>query len=347
MSFVSLLPWWLLALIGAALIIFCLYLAVRRRPERRAWFRRGAMVLLLTLAFLRPGVGGVDASSAASQLDVFFVVDTTSSVVAQDFGTGEPRLSGVKADLKAIAAKLPGASFSLIGFAQEAKVLVPLTSDGNALTNSIDGLSPEVTAYSRGSSVTVAAKSLAARLAAAKKSRPDRARLVYYFGDGEQTAASTPEPFHLADGLVSGGAVLGYGTAAGGTMKINSGLGQGLGPGYIQDYARGADAVSKIDENMLRAIAGQLGVGYVHRNAGEGIDPALAGVQPGALRIDGQSPVRAQFELYWIFGLGILALAAWELFALTRQMRRLMPSSMDKSQKPKEPQKPQNTGAAS
>jgi len=325
MSFAPWFPWWVILLAGSGLLVCCLWLAFRERGRRISWLRRGAMVLLLALAFLRPGVGGADASSAATQLDVFFVVDTTSSVVAQDFGDGQPRLTGVKADITSIAAKLPGASFSLIGFAQDARVLVPLTSDANALTNSVDGLSPEITVYSRGSSVTVAAKSLAARLEAAKRAHPDRARVVYYLGDGEQTAATAPAPFDLPEGLVSGGAVLGYGTSAGGRMLVNSGFGNGLGPGYIQDYSTGSDAVSKIDENMLRSIAQQLRVGYVHRAAGDGIDAAMTGVQPGVLRIDGQSQVRAQFELTWIFGLGLTALAGWELFGAGRELRRLAP----------------------
>lgn len=336
MSFAPWFPWWSVLLVGAPLLGLCLWLAIRRDADRAGsgqmgksgrigWFRRAAMVLLLTMAFLRPGVGGVDASSAASQLDVFFVADTTSSVVAQDFGNGQPRLAGVQSDINAITEKLPGASFSLIGFAQDARVLVPLTSDVNALANSVAALGPEITVYSRGSSVTVAATTLVDRLAAAKKSHPDRARVVYYLGDGEQTAAKPPAPFDLPEGLVSGGAVLGYGTSTGGKMKVNSGFGNGLGPGYIQDYSTGADAVSMIDENMLRNIAQQLDVGYLPRNAGDGIAPAISAVQPGALTINGQSAARAQFELYWIFGLGLAGLAGWELFALMREIRRLRP----------------------
>lgn len=323
MSFAPILPWWFLTLLGLAAVVVGLWFGLGKRRERVAWFRRTGIAVLLVLAFLRPGLGGVDARSASSQLDVFFVVDTTSSIMAEDYGKGQPRLAGVQADLNAIAEKLPGAYFSLISFAKDASVVLPLTNDTNALANSVSALRPEVTAYSRGSSVTVAAKTLSTRLAAAKQAHPTRARVVYYLGDGEQTAAAAPAPFDVAPGLISGGAVLGYGTATGGKMKVNTGL--GLGPGYIQDYSKGGDAISKVDERLLATLGQQLGVGYVHRNAGDGIGAAMTGVQPGALKIDGQSSARAQFELYWVLSLGVVILAGWELFASLKDLRRMMP----------------------
>ena len=49
-----------------------------------------------------------------------------------------------------------------------------------------------MTAYSKGSSVTAAGKLLTERLRAARDSHPERPRLVYYLGDGEQTSAAAP-----------------------------------------------------------------------------------------------------------------------------------------------------------
>lgn len=326
MSFSPVIFWWLLLPLGLAGTAACLWLAVRGN-ERLPWLRRAALALLLTVTLLRPGVGSTDLSAASAQLDVIFVADTTSSVMAEDYGQGKPRLDGMKADMLAIANKLPGAHLSLISFDQEAVVRLPLTSDQNAFDNATEILGPEITMYSRGSSVTAAAKTLRSRLEAAQKSHPDRARVVFYLGDGEQTASTAAQPFDIPQGLISGGAVLGYGTAAGGRMKQNSGFGAAPGPGYIQDNSEGGqgDAISKIDEKMLNQIAQQLNVKYLHRQAGDGVDGALAGVSGAAMKVDGSSSAQAQYELYWIFGLGVLGLAGWELFDTLRQWRQIRP----------------------
>src|SRR5690606_39283043 len=60
-------------------------------------------------------------------------------------------------------------------------------------------------------------------LRAATKSSPDRSRMVFYLGDGEQTSSGEPESFKGGAKYVDGGAVLGYGTAEGGPMKKTTG----------------------------------------------------------------------------------------------------------------------------
>ncbi|WP_394938125.1 VWA domain-containing protein [Psychromicrobium sp. YIM B11713] len=325
MSFAPVIFWWLLLPLGLLLVAVCVCLAWRG-AERIPWLRRAGLALLLTVSLLRPGVGSADLSAASAQLDVFFLADTTSSVMAEDYAQSKPRLEGMKADMLAIANKLPGAHLSLISFDQDAVVRLPVTSDQNAFENAVEILGPEITMYSRGSSVTVAAKTLLSRLQAAQKAHPERARVVFYLGDGEQTASTAPQPFQISQGLISGGGVLGYGTAAGGRMKQNSGFGADPGPGYIQDNSSGGDAISKIDEKMLNQIAQQLGVPYQHRFAGDGVDGLLSPAAGAASKLEGTSSSRAQYELYWVFGLGALALAGWELFDTLRQWRQLRPS---------------------
>ena len=82
---------------------------------------------------------------------------------------------------------------------------------------------------------------------------------MYYLGDGEQTSGKAPEPMRVDAGLVNGGAVLGYGTAAG---RPDEGETPDYASGrrrtdYIQDRSggNGRDAVSRIDEDALQEIA--------------------------------------------------------------------------------------------
>lgn len=341
MTLQPILPWWILVPLMAAavfLLVWSLVHAVRRRSVHgrdalRGWLFRGALVLLVLGAALRPGIPGGTAQAAASDVNVFFVVDTTSSIVAEDYGDSSPRLDGVRQDIRAIAAELAGARFSVITFDANAAVRMPLTTDATALETMVAVLEPEVTDYSKGSSVTAASTRLAERLRAARESHPERPRIVYYLGDGEQTSGKEPEPLRMDGGLVDGGAVLGYGTPEGGRMKVNSGLGAGKeassDQGYIQDRSAGSakDAVSVIDEDRLREIAGQLGVPYVHRSAGDALAPMMEKAGPGTLkRAEGHEGLGGRTELYWIMAAGAFLLALRETVLVLRQWRQLRPA---------------------
>lgn len=335
MTLQPILPWWVMVPLIAAALLFVGWRLVhsareRAADRRREWLLTSALVLLLLAAALRPGVPGGSSQAATADVNVFFVVDTSSSIVAEDHGDGSLRLDGVRQDIMAIAGELAGARFSLLTFDSGAVVRMPLTTDTTALETSVSVLQPQVTAFSKGSSVTAAGTLMAERLRAARNSHPERPRLVYYLGDGEHTSAKAPEPLRLDGGLVDGGAVLGYGTAKGGRMKENTGRrsGQDAGAGYIQDRTSGTgnDALSVIDEGRLQGIAGQLGVPYVHRSAGDPVAAMMQAADPGDFEgaaADGD--VGGRTELYWLLAAGAFLLALRETFLVLRQWRQLGP----------------------
>ncbi|MCU1517633.1 MAG: hypothetical protein JWQ75_2354 [Pseudarthrobacter sp.] len=331
MTLQPILPWWLMACLIVTAVAFLGWrlLVASRQPagtRRREWLFRSALVLLLLAAALRPGVPGGSAQAATADVNVFFVADTSSSIVAEDYGNGSPRLDGVRQDIRAIAGELAGARFTLLTFDSSAVVRMPLSTDTTALDTAVAVLEPQVTAFSKGSSVTAAGKLLAERLSAARDSHPERPRLVFYLGDGEQTSAAAPEAMKLDGGLVNGGAVLGYGTAAGGRMKENTGQRSGAGAGYIQDRTSGSsrDALSVIDEGRLQGIAGQLGVPYVHRSAGDAVAPMMQAADPGELqRASNEEGLDGRTELYWIFASGAFLLGLREASLVLRQWRQL------------------------
>jgi len=331
MTLHPILPWWLLLpVVTAVLVLLGRRILLQRRQGMRSEVRRALLVLLLFAAALRPGLPGGSAATATADLNVFFVVDTTSSMVAEDYGNSEPRLKGVRQDIMAIAQELPGARFSVITFDTKGHVRMPLTTDTSALETLTAILQPQVTAYAKGSSITAARGVLAERLAAARESHPERPRLVFYLGDGEQTAGKEPEPLQLEDRLVAGGAVLGYGTPGGGRMRENTGLDFDADAPYIQDSSGKAtrDALSVIDEGRLRGIAAQLEVPYVHRAEGDPVPPMLQQARPGALErtiVDGSLAGRT--ELYWLFAAGAFVLGLAEAVLIMRQFRELRPAS--------------------
>lgn len=294
--------------------------------HRGTWRLTAAAGLLFVVA-LRPGLPGPAEQARAANLSVYFVVDTTTSIVAEDYGSGHTRLDGVRADILAVSAQLPGARYSVLTFDADTRVRLPLTTDTTALETAVETLAPQPSEFSHGSSVTQARDRLAALLARSAASHPDRGRLVFYLGDGEQTAATEPEPFALAPGLVQGGGVLGYGTEHGGRMVTTLSR-YGAEVGYVKDPRTGADAISVIDERQLRDIAEQLGVPYTRRSDGDPIAPVVSGIDLDRFGHDTLSPqarLQGREELSWVGLLGVAVIGSWELGKAVTAVRAARP----------------------
>lgn len=314
LSFLPIAPWPILLLLAAFAAALIWWPAGRRERTETDWARgrRSAVVLLLLLAATRPALPGTDVRVDASSVDVYFVVDTTTSSMARDYAGSEPRLAGMRTDLKGVAAQLPGARFTVLTFDLDTTTRLPLTSDATALDAAADTLRAETSRWSRGSSVTVARTDLAAALQRGQATHPDRARLVFYLGDGEQTAETEPQPFEFPGGLVNGGAVLGYGTTAGGPMATTGNLSEG----DVVDPSTGRPAISTIDEKQLAQIADQLGVPYLHRQSddgGQAIVDAVHLTQLGSVSGAEQIELGGRTELYWVLLLTVALVGAVEL----------------------------------
>lgn len=307
----------LLALLCAVPAFFVIR-ALVRGPRRGLWALRLGMIVVVFAMLLRPGIPGGTSQTLATDTDVVIVVDTTASIVAEDWAGDRPRIDGVRADVQAIVDEYPGARFALISFDAAAQLRLPLTTDATALMSSLDVMRPEVTDQSRGSSIGIANRMLADTLSAAAKASPERARMVFYLGDGEQTASREPESFASSAKYVDGGAVLGYGTAEGGPMKKTTGAGAAVG-GYIE--YQGSPAMSVIDEDNLRQVSEQLGVEYQHRAADAGIELPEAPSSTTDYAASGE--VGNVIELYWISALGLIALLAVEVALATMSIVRL------------------------
>lgn len=284
---------------------------------RTLWMLRVLLVIACFALALRPGIPGASTSQTlAANTDIVFVVDSTASIVAEDWADGKPRLDGVREDIAAIVANYPGARFALITFDASAQLRLPYTTDATALITALNVLRPEVTSQSRGSSIGIAHRMLQSTLQGAANSPSERSRMVFYFGDGEQTTAGMPESFAASASLTDAGVVFGYGTDEGGPMRITNVTNSG-GVEYIE-YA-GSRAMSVIDEQALRGIAADLGIDYQRRSAGTAMDLPVA--PTSTLSTAGST--RDVAELYWIAAIVIALLLAFELARSAAQMIRL------------------------
>jgi Ca-activated chloride channel family protein len=288
------------------------------RRGRVVWAMRTLFVLACVAMLLRPGITGGQAETYATEADVFIVVDASASIVAEDWADGKTRLDGVREDVEAIADKYPGARFSLITFDSTTSVRLPLTTDTTALGAAMATLGPEVTNRSRGSSITQANGVLRELLQAAANSGQDRARLVFYMGDGEQTSNTEPGSFLSSAEYVGSGLVLGYGTEQGGPMRVTDADPEVQSEDYIE--YQGEPAISVFDQPNLERIAGQLGVAFVHRSADEALKLPET---PKTTTQNATGEIGTVIELYWIpAGIAVLLLA-FELANVTAMATRL------------------------
>ncbi len=309
----------LLLLLFAPVAALAVIALVKNPTARALWAMRIVMLAAVFVMLLRPGIPGGATQTLATDTDIVLVVDTTASIVAEDWADGQPRLDGVREDVQRIVEEYPGARFALITFAASADLRMPLTTDTTSLISSLEVLRPEVTSQSRGSSIGIAASLLRETLSNAAENSDDRSRMVFYFGDGEQTVSSAPEPFDGSADLTDAGAVFGYGTAEGGPMKLNTGGVDGADGGYIE--YQGSNAMSVIDEQNLETIAQQLGVEYQHRTADA--EPDLPAAPTTTVGYSESGSVGNVIELYWIAALVVIALLAVELARASMLIARL------------------------
>ncbi|QTE28119.1 VWA domain-containing protein [Pengzhenrongella sicca] len=309
---------------------------------RLAWIRRAALVAVVAVIGLCPATATSQEDAAGVDVEMFFVVDRTGSMAAEDWGTGVAdadadvaaatagdgelaaggtRLDGARADVVSLVADVPGARYSVLTFDSQASRQLPLTSDARAVGTWAQTVRQEITAYSQGSLTDRPLAALRSALAGAADRNPSHVRLVFFLSDGEQTADGEPASYADLAPLVDGGAVLGYGTEAGGRMRSYDGAFV-LDPDapYIQDGE--SDALSRLDEATLQATADQLGVAYVHRTGPAETASIVAGVDPDQLAADGRRDVTTYSDLTWPFAaLAVVLLAGEAWGAATRRGR--------------------------
>ncbi len=106
MRLMPLMPLWALIPLFLAMLTLCTVLLVRRSRQRVMWGRRLLMVLLLLGVALRPVTPLEAEQTERMNANVFFVVDRTGSMNAEDYAGDSPRLDGVKADMNRVMSAL-------------------------------------------------------------------------------------------------------------------------------------------------------------------------------------------------------------------------------------------------
>lgn len=336
-----LVPVWVLVLLVVPLLRLTVWQAVvagRPGPDgaprpgapRAAWVRRAGAVVLLGIIGLAPSVASTDRDTSVANVDLFFVVDRTGSMAAEDYGPegGQERLDGVRHDITSLTEAIPGARYSIISFDSQASRQLPLTTDARAITSWADTFHREITRYSQGSLTDRPLDELRAALQGSAEQHPANVRLVFFLSDGEQTAEGEPRSFAELAPLIDGGAVLGYGTTEGGRMKDYDPDVAPEDAEYIIDWSQQSEdgepveAVSVLDEETLNTLADELGVPYVHRTEPTETASLVAGVDPQQVAADGRRDVTAYRPVVWPFAIVLVALLGLEAWFWARSASR-------------------------
>lgn len=300
---------------------------------RSAWLRRIIIFGFLCIAAIGPSIPGKNLPAMALNVDVIFVVDTTTSMGAEDYDGDSERIVGVRKDIIAISEKLVGARFGLISFDTDARMDVPMTTDHSTLVSYVKSLSRESSTYSKGSSIDKPLELLKKRLEKSAAKDSQRPNIVFYFGDGEQTAKEEPKSFNSVEKYISGGGVFGYGTSEGGKMKKYYGYGgtlgdiageTALGGAYVQDltaYNQNGDydfpvGISKIDEQNLKKIAEDIGVAYQNQNSNSDVDSFVEDLEIDVVD-DSSRQISNYANLYYIFAIPAIIILFREVYSMT------------------------------
>ncbi|MCH9729829.1 MAG: VWA domain-containing protein [Actinomycetia bacterium] len=346
MSFDPILPAALIIAIGIALVavrMLALYrVLVRTGPGRYRrvvlrWAGLTIAVLLIVLAAARPALGPPELSTeteaspssavpAGTNLNIFFVVDRSVASRVEDYDRGESsRMGGIRKDISLLIDRYPGGRFAMIGFSANATMEWPLSQDTWSLKPRVQGLSTytEVEPDALFDVNTGAAHQLLQdKLAEALNDNPGSKNVVFYLSSGAGGSRVTQNDFNVK-WLVDAGAVLGYGTTNPDPIPL-SWVNEQLV--FLNDPGTGQPLSAPIDEGRLRAIAGQLGVSYVHREQPDAVSEMTAQIEdispesiPNAELI---SRTVERSELYWLFAALAAALVLAEIYWTLRDYRR-------------------------
>jgi len=282
--------------------------------------RRVAIIVLMVLILVRPTWGQTTVKAQQADLDILVAIDRTRSMIAEDGPGGAKRMDQVKDDLRLLAREAAGSRIGVVTFGGDVvRTEMPFTTDTTAFNALLSSLRVEGPFDGVGSKLDRPVEEVTELLQGNQESYPERRRLIILVSDGENTADGQQESFAGIGELVSGGAVLGYGSSAGGRMLIDE---KDPDEGYMTDSA-GDDALSRMDEDNLTTIAGELGVDYLHRDTTDPKPITALVTSWDALEVESDATTGTGRQWTWLFGLLLLPLLVWELWPARRTVREV------------------------
>jgi Ca-activated chloride channel homolog len=287
-------------------------------PTERLLLVAGAAACI-GLAASGPQWGTRVRDGQSASLSAVLALDISKSMFATD--VTPDRLERERIFARRMLRELPGDRLGLVVFAGRAYVLAPLTVDHSALQLYLDALDPEIVSQG-GSSLASAIRQAADLARGPSETGGDRAVIIVTDGeahdDEEQVLVSAD---YAAEHHVTVHTV-GVGTARGSPIPQRNPR-----TGEITDYIRdeaGEIVVSKLNESLLREVAGRTGGTYVSLDDPRATSRVVEAVNRLQRQENSSGRRVEQVDRYgWFVLLALLLLAADTL----RSRRRALPAA--------------------
>ncbi|MEI7579528.1 MAG: VWA domain-containing protein [bacterium] len=182
------------------------------------------ILILTTIILLRPFLGKQTISGQIGNTDIIFLIDQSASMGVEDIRVGSKQISRLEAsknEIKSIIGQDLNSRIAMVVFADQARMVVPFTSDQTVLLGSLDNLELLGSKQAKGSSLLNALNYLFDQVIPTEQKNQHPVKVVI-FSDGEQVGVGSKqeltaifqkikttqvEIFSVGTGTVSGGKV--------------------------------------------------------------------------------------------------------------------------------------------
>lgn len=300
--------------------ILCIFLLCLKQKGKGNYIRQILIILLLFVINMRIMVRGDDVPAVTPKVDILFVVDNTISMLAEDYDGDGRRMDAVKNDCKYITEQFPGASFSVVAFGDSVQKMIPYTVDANMAAETIGLLQGQPKYYAQGTSLNEVMGKMEQTLDDGRENY----KILFFISDGEVINSEELKSYKGLERYVDAGAVLGYGTKQGGSMKTVEYLEEESE--YLYYYDDNYDkqlAVSRIDEENLKSIASDFGIGYVHMTKQSEIDSTIKALQEKVSNLEVRKDTKSMEgyeDIYYLFVIPLLVLLIVDFIHLRKRL---------------------------
>ncbi|MCK9626061.1 MAG: VWA domain-containing protein [Bacteroidales bacterium] len=246
----------------------------------RGWLKMSLFslaILFFSIGLSRPQLGARLKERESKGVEVMIALDVSNSMLAEDYSPN--RLERAKLAISKLVDNLHGDRIGLIVFAGQSFIQLPITTDyvsAKVFLNTINNESVPVQGTALADAILSATKSFS--------TQSEKSRAIILITDGEDHEGDAIE---AAKSAVEAGIkiyCIGVGSTEGKPIPIN---------GELLKDKNGDIVVSRLDEKILRELAGIGGGQYVHAGNSEfGLNPIIENIR----QIDQQKFQSVVFE---------------------------------------------------
>jgi Ca-activated chloride channel family protein len=269
------------------------------RSQARGWIKVSLFALALgfvIVALARPQTGTKLRSIETTGREIMLVVDVSNSMYAED--TEPSRMERTRYAITQLVKSMKEDHIGIVAFADDAEVLLPITSDYKMAESKVRQLSPQLIA-NQGTDIGEALEVALLSFTSSKHNKRSRVIILITDGEDHDNMALDVAERAAEEGITI--CCIGIGTPEGTALKIG---------GKVVEDEEGKIVVTKLDESLLEQLASTTGGIYTRSsNNAFGLKEIVQEIE----KMDTTKLERRNFEEYdeeyqWFLGAAILLL---------------------------------------